>query len=393
MGMTVFEKLRTGWNLGVGRYRAQPVDSEALRQGCEAVLRRVREDELHRSGSSLPVALYRPDAPIDDVAVALIDTRTDAVVGTTRLTRMTRVQAQPDIAPDFQFDAELLGDLLPHAWLGHRFAIDPAHRKTGASYLMMQDIYARAQQHGALFCLGDCEPPLVRLYQRLGFRPVGRPYTRGGIVFIALVLVLHDIDHLRRVRSPFLGTWRAIGRPTDPRGPAWIRSLQERGALPTSGFAVVDPEEEHDGPLFAGVSARGRAALLAYATRVELAPGQVVMRDGDAGRWMGVVERGLLEASVGDRLVGLLGPNDVIGELGFLLQARRTADMAAGPDGATVMMLSPGALDRVDRAPDREQLWRNLARIVAYRLAERNGTSLGDDGEPVEGAGEEGRGA
>ena len=54
-------------------------------------------------------------------------------------------------------------------------------------------VYSLGVEHRGSVCLLDCEPPIARIYRRLGFLPIGRPYTRDGVVFIAMVSFVYDI--------------------------------------------------------------------------------------------------------------------------------------------------------------------------------------------------------
>ncbi len=64
--------------------------------------------------------------------------------------------------------------------------------------------YRRALELQACFDFIDCNPPLVPFFTRLGYRQVFDPvhHPEYGDV-IPLVLVLHDVNHLQRIGSPF----------------------------------------------------------------------------------------------------------------------------------------------------------------------------------------------
>ncbi|MEM6929223.1 MAG: hypothetical protein AAF602_19950 [Myxococcota bacterium] len=59
----------------------------------------------------------------------------------------------------------------------------------------------------------------------------------------------------------------------------------------------------------------------------------------------------------------------LVGELALLLDRRRTADVVAGPNGATVIVSSRSAIPRLVKSRDQATLWRNMARVLAERLA------------------------
>ncbi|MFN3201617.1 MAG: cyclic nucleotide-binding domain-containing protein [Bradymonadia bacterium] len=368
MGMSLMDMMRLQWALVRGRYRGLLVDTEARRQECQALLDSIRGEELGRARYVLDAPLFQHGQLTDDGIIAVLDTQTDRVVGALRATRMSLFVRRPELAPDFQFDADLLGDLTDTAFLCHHLVVTPEHRKTAASLVLMSTVYGLGVVQRGRMCLIDCEPPLARIYRRLGFLPIGQPYTRHGVIFIAMILVNHDAAHLRRVRSPLLRTWRAMGRPRDEAGVAWAAQMKASGHLPSRYFEAVGTSEAIEAQLFDSLSDKGRAEMLQNATRIQLQPGQVVMRQGDIGTWFGVLEAGTLEARVEGRTTAVLHPKDVVGDRACVRRGRRMSDVVAGPSGATLVMLSPGAFKRVKDAEDRAQLWTNVARLLAEQL-------------------------
>ena len=75
--------------------------------------------------------------------------------------------------------------------------------------------------------------------------------------------------------------------------------------------------------------------------RVELAPGEVVIREGDEGDRFYVIESGTVEVTKDGALVASLGPGDFVGEIALLRDVPRTA---------TVRATSPTVLQALDRA-------------------------------------------
>jgi CRP-like cAMP-binding protein len=108
-------------------------------------------------------------------------------------------------------------------------------------------------------------------------------------------------------------------------------------------------------PLFAGLDDAELGRLAAVAETVELAPGAVIIREGDAGDSLFVVLTGELAVTKRSGKVevplAVVGPGEVQGELAVLEGRPRTATVrAVGP--ATLLCLRRDALlDVLGRQP------------------------------------------
>jgi hypothetical protein len=92
--------------------------------------------------------------------------------------------------------------------------------------------------------------------------------------------------------------------------------------------------------LFAGLPSPELARLLAAIVPVEVAPGAVVIRQGEPGDRYYLVERGELAVTVDGRPVRTVGPGDDFGEVALVRDVPRTA---------TVTAVSPALLHAIER--------------------------------------------
>ncbi|MFK7930920.1 MAG: GNAT family N-acetyltransferase [Myxococcota bacterium] len=367
--MSLLRGLRFRWDLLTGRYRAAFVRTAAERDACSQILRQVRGSELGRGGCSFDqVPLHQAGTEVRDVLVACFEG--DRIVGAARATRVDEVIRNPSTQSDFQFDLPKLNPVAHRTFLAHRLVMLPEHRGTGASFVLIQTLYDEGLRRGIVCSVLDCEPPLLRLYARLGYRPLAAPYSADGVVFVPLVMIHHDAQELKRVGSPLLARWRSAGRPIEEAGAQWWERYAAENNPPTPGFTRLRDNEDLDMPLLEGVSASGCQALLRNAHRVPLTPGQQVIAQGDKADWLAVVEEGLVEVRIDGQRCRLLSRGDLFGELSFVLGQGRTADVIAGLGGATAIMLSPSAVRRLSDPQDQVAVWRNLATIMARRFAE-----------------------
>jgi len=123
-------------------------------------------------------------------------------------------------------------------------------------------------------------------------------------------------------------------------------------------------------PLFGGLSA-SELKLLAFTSELRcFAPGEILMRQGDAADCAYVILEGdaevLAETKSGQFVIALLGPNAVPGEIGVLTDAPRTATVRA-KSPLRALRISPEVFLRLASGrPDRAlHVLRQLAAHIA----------------------------
>lgn len=89
-------------------------------------------------------------------------------------------------------------------------------------------------------------------------------------------------------------------------------------------------------PLFKDLSKKHLRRVRSLATRVDVAPGRVLTREGGAGHEFIIVLEGEVEIRQDDAVVARCGPGDYVGEIALIEQRPRTA---------TVVAISPAVLD------------------------------------------------
>lgn len=89
-------------------------------------------------------------------------------------------------------------------------------------------------------------------------------------------------------------------------------------------------------PLFKDLSKKHLRQVRSLATRVDVAPGRVLTREGGGGHEFIIVLEGEVEIRQGDEVIGRCGAGDYIGEIALLERRPRTA---------TVVATSPAVLD------------------------------------------------
>jgi hypothetical protein len=147
----------------------------------------------------------------------------------------------------------------------------------------------------------------------------------------------------------------------EPRQPAAIAALLEPApAAPREG----DPLKKL--PLFAGLDDAALADIRNCVEEVELDAGSYLLRRGDPADSLYVVRGGRLQAVHGDIgsevVVAELGRGEVIGELGLLIDAPRSASIRAVRD-STLVRLTKAQFNKIADA--------RVLRVLVEELAAR----------------------
>jgi CRP-like cAMP-binding protein len=89
----------------------------------------------------------------------------------------------------------------------------------------------------------------------------------------------------------------------------------------------MDPARLIASPVFSGLNADELARLSAFATEESHAVGAKLVREGDFSTELYVIEEGTADVVRGGLTIDTVGSGDVVGEIGVLGKAKRTADV------------------------------------------------------------------
>ncbi|MGZ6143161.1 MAG: cyclic nucleotide-binding domain-containing protein [Myxococcales bacterium] len=222
--------------------------------------------------------------------------------------------------------------------------------------------YEHLMTEGVEACVLTCVPGLARHYLRLGARTYGAALVEGASsAEVPLLILMNDVEHLRRAGSFMLPQVRRLARPFDPAPFAPLFEGPQPLSFETPALDGLK--------LFEGLSARALQWIARNAYVLEVPAGGLVVRKGTAEREMYVVLEGALEVSPG---AARIGKGEAMGEVGFLgTPGVRTATVRAVTKSRLLVLrrkLLDGLAERDPRAA--YQLSRNLARLVADRFAE-----------------------
>ncbi len=123
-------------------------------------------------------------------------------------------------------------------------------------------------------------------------------------------------------------------------------------------------------PLFKGLSKKHLRRVRSLATRVDVAPGRVLTREGGAGHEFIVVLEGEVEIRQGNEVIATCGAGDYVGEIALIEKRPRTA---------TVVATSPAMLDVIGQQEFTELLAEEPE--IAERIRATAAQRLSDDAE------------
>ena len=132
----------------------------------------------------------------------------------------------------------------------------------------------------------------------------------------------------------------------------------------------MDPSRLTAIPLFSELSPEEARRLATFATETTVAEGQILMKEGDYSTELIAIEEGTADIIKGGRTVASVGPGELIGEMGLLSRAPRSADVIA-TSSMLVMRLTHWEVRRMSPG--------TVARIEAI-VQERRANGLADPG-------------
>jgi NTE family protein len=231
----------------------------------------------------------------------------------------------------------------------------------GGSYATASAVVSSTRQLGAVIGIA-----LLVIVVGTPARGVAEEALRRGWVLAAICFALVAIGgvSLGRTRSAVTHADEvAAALQTDPLA---ARSVPRHAALaevPSTAAGEVDPLGAL--PLFSGLDPAALAELRDHAEQVELEAGSYLFHAGEVSDSLYVVRHGRLQVVQNDLVIRELGRGDVLGELGFLIGAPRSASIRAVRD-STLMRLSKAEFDRIADSG----VLAALVRVLATRLHE-----------------------
>lgn len=270
--------------------------------------------------------------------------------------------------------------------VGERFTVTKPHRGSDVLFQMFCHYLRFANEQRIQLIFGDCEPHLLNLYLGLGFRTYAQrniSTTEAGYL-IPLVIVAEDVAYMREIGSPLATVLRDFGDASQI--PENIDDLMGDGGTVTSerltqsdlywrevqnAFSVIGRKRAQ---LFDGLSKERALAVLEKSNVIECRAGDHLLKKGNVAQNMYLVLEGAAEVRDGDKQLALLGPGDLVGEIAFLLQIPRSADVFALEDQTRLLSFSESNVRKaIDKDPKvAATMLLNMSKMLCEKVLKGN---------------------
>lgn len=279
-------------------------------------------------------------------------------------------------------------------------------RMSSAPAVLLGAVYKLIRQQGVRFDFCHCPPYLVALYEQLGYRRYTDNFVDEHTGYtVPLVLLTEDIDYLRKAQSPFFKL--AANTKNSNRTALWFEKEFPEYATSAPPRRMTDEDfwrmltqKLHQIPLvsiplLSGLTYEEAKSFISVGTVLKAKKGDLIVRAGDVGNEMFVLLTGAVEVRLTDsggteRNLVTLSQGDVFGEVAFLSESPRSANVVAMCD-AEVLVLTQAFLKKVMEAMPRitVKVLFNLALVLCERLKHSNENwmaALGTTGDDADGA-------
>jgi len=260
----------------------------------------------------------------------------------------------------------------------------PEHRGSSIVPRMLIKAYDDGWKHGVKFSFCFCRPRLVELYERLGFmRYKDNIVDEVSGIGAPMVMLNEDLEHLRRLKSPFQKICLARQPAADT-----ARWFEEHfpGIRGQAGKQTTSPDEfwqewaaaldSTTVAVLQGMTEEQVRALLQAGTVLECKAGDTLLREGEAGHEMFLILEGMArftrrKDNGSEWQAGLAGKGDIFGEVALVSRCKRTMTVEAVTT-LKVLVISKEFLQRAMKAlPEiAMRLLYNLSGVLAQRMQE-----------------------
>lgn len=269
--------------------------------------------------------------------------------------------------------------------------VDPKWKATAILGKLLNAFYHILRRKNIKFDFTDCAPSLVQFYEHLGYRRYKENFLDEYKGFrIPLVLLVEDFEYLEKLRSPFTKIAASslndekVGEWFNTTFPSYIGVISER-MMPIKDFwsFLANRISDDTVPLLKDLTDDEVKKFLMSGIVLKSNKGDRIVRKGDIGNELFVILQGAVEV-VGSKdgkkfSIAVLGKGEIFGEMGFLSQTERSADVVALSDLEVLVVNQSFLRKAMNSMPNTaNKILFNLSIILCERLRSKT-KSLEED--------------
>lgn len=254
------------------------------------------------------------------------------------------------------------------------------HRDSDVPGLLYETAYRYALENEVRFMFCYTSPSLVPLFEKLGYRRYTKNFVEPNLgLQTPLVLVSDDTARLQKMNSPLAaiaaeydikttdGEWIVKNFPLAAESET--KALRDISNLWPHLTAKLHQPPLVGLPLFVGMSVQDAHRFLKNSLIVNMNRGEHLLCEGDIGNEMYVILSGEVDVRYQGKRVANFSAGAVIGEISFLTEVPRTADVQVIED-AEFLVLTQSSFQKVMRSMPEiaARVLFNLSLILCERL-------------------------
>lgn len=258
----------------------------------------------------------------------------------------------------------------------------PSYRSTKLPFRLMAESCKQLIEAGIEYVFCTCQPHLLSMYHRLGFVSYGaKVYNDPEFgIMVPLILAMGDKEHIIKQRSPLKSILEEgdydlelLQKVKELMGSQSIKQTsKDEGESAHVLSDIVNSTDVQKALFFENLSEAEIQQVISVGHVIECAEGDKVVIEGQVTKTVFVPLEGNLLVQKESRIVSVIQKGEMIGELSFILNQRRTANVFTGEGGAKVLGLEERTLRKIidKQGPIATNLLLNMSKSLAIRLAE-----------------------
>ncbi len=318
----------------------------------------------------------------DEYAKVVIAIKGGEVIGTLRLLWGGSMHFSPAIVEIYSLAPFLAKLEEKQICVVERLMVDENHRGSSATLRMYKEVmhFVLTNKVEAVFL--DCEPHQLNPYMKLGFRPFSKTCSYPGVgLAIPMVLIAGDYDHLQSVGSPFalltnehdLDHCQYSNELLEIIGDSKIvisQAVSDQSEFIRKIYADTKLFENNNPKIFDSLTGDEIDRIIEKSHIIKCSLEDRIIEKNNAQKTLFVVLSGMVEVYKDTKLLAVIFPGEIIGEVAFFLKRPRSATIIAATSDVKLLSLDESSMSRLLKYEPvlANKVLNNLCRILCSRL-------------------------